>query len=760
MTGKPLPNCILLVVLVASVARGAEDAGDPKSTPIPYVPPKWKAIGADDFEKEPVQAGWEAPALPVTAWASGTARSGKRSMRLGCAPGQKVQWRRKCAIPIKKDVKYRISIWVKCAPVYDHYGANFRVGCSEGEGTGLGWICGHGDWQRFERYFTPRKSDSLTSLTLSINGNSDEGLDFETGEMTAYFDDFLVEESDLNLANVKETVPVRDQKVDPGDELRCYSNQSWWEIRNGLDMAIKAQNRDWYRVLLERADRLLTYECFNPDGGQVEACTHYHMVTMRDVMKVMDMAGKAGIQLPESFRTKLPGRITDYFVHTLTPQLRIPLVGDNSDDHIHDVKEMVRLFGREDCRWVLSGRKEGAEPKAKSVAFPDTGFYVMRSGWESDAHYLLFRCMDHKGFWINHGHRDQLTFLLYAYGQPVVLERGDWGQEFDNTEFHNTIMLDGKQQNWLQAACHAWVSNDDVDFVDGSHPGYRNAACRRRIFFVRPREDAEGYWVMSDVVSGTGKRQVKQFLHLDPAILPAPSDDRAVIYACNKPGKVHAAPPAPNRDGTSLLDVPAEKTPRSGVAILLRDFEGQPCKWDEESGLVSFAAVDASRKSPENHNLQAPVIAWSYSGDLPIGSHQVFYPFKDRDRRPTDIKVERVEVSGAGADALKVVKGDAADVFCFALEPGPRKYGAVSFDGTAAFLRTLGGRPTRLCLVGGRSFAAGGLTVKGSDSASFSLVQEAGAWRLVAREPLPEKAVEITVRDPAGERNFLLPARR
>ena len=49
-------------------------------------------------------------------------------------------------------------------------------------------------------------------------------------------------------------------------------------------------------------------------------------------------------------------------------------------------------------------------PTETSHAFPYSGHYVMRSGWDKDATYLLF---DAGPFGAGHQHEDKLHFVLW-----------------------------------------------------------------------------------------------------------------------------------------------------------------------------------------------------------------------------------------------------------------------------------------------------------------------------------------------------------
>ena len=182
--------------------------------------PGAQVIHQDGFETDPAARGWQAAAPPTRTWASGIANTGKRSLRIYIAPGQNVKWGQNCAIPVKQDIKYRVSVWVKCSNVLDHWGVNFEVSLPGGEGTSQGWLCGTDGWREFYRYFTPRTSTIISGFRLGLAGENDLDWGHELGNMTAWFDDLTVTQTDLDMS----TVPVAS-----GVETRGYSNQAWWE---------------------------------------------------------------------------------------------------------------------------------------------------------------------------------------------------------------------------------------------------------------------------------------------------------------------------------------------------------------------------------------------------------------------------------------------------------------------------------------------------------------------------------------------------
>jgi hypothetical protein len=172
---------------------------------------------------------------------------------------------------------------------------------------------------------------------------------------------------------------------------------------------------------------------------------------------------------------------------------------------------------RGDFLWVATRGKEGEVPGKTSVSFPYSGHYVMRSGWDADARYLLF---DAGPFGSGHQHEDKLHFILCAYGRQLLLDAGNymydrsrWRRYVLSTRGHNTIRVDGQDQNRrrlretrilpmpFQPLNNVWVSEPDFDYAVGRYEsGYgpdRSVKVdhTRAILFVKPY-----YWLMVDTL--------------------------------------------------------------------------------------------------------------------------------------------------------------------------------------------------------------------------------------------------------------------
>jgi hypothetical protein len=147
-----------------------------------------------------------------------------------------------------------------------------------------------------------------------------------------------------------------------------------------------------------------------------------------------------------------------------------------------------------------------------SRIFYEKGNAVFRTGWESDSTVFLFRA----GPNFNHNHADEGSFLLSAFGEPLITEAG-WSDYYKDPYYttfftqaigHNTVLVAGdpESQAWPDTKQFGALNSfpritDSVtsEFFDGVGsdllPVYKGRLTRytRRIAFLKPH-----YFVVFD----------------------------------------------------------------------------------------------------------------------------------------------------------------------------------------------------------------------------------------------------------------------
>jgi hypothetical protein len=305
------------------------------------------------------------------------------------------------------------------------------------------------------------------------------------------------------------------------------------------------------RILLAQLERQVL-----PDGVHFEQATCYQRYTAEIYLHFMILAARQGVALPAWVAERVQ-RLVDVLVALRRPDGTLPAMGDadggwllpltsrRPDDARGVFSTAAALFGRADYHWAADGvapetawllgraghdaceRLQPAPPAGPpSRAFAQGGIVVMRSGWDTQAHQLIFDagplgCPSNAG----HGHADLLAIQCSVFGRPVLVDGGTytytaepaWRDFFRGTAAHSTVLVDGvgqaipaapfKWQTRPAARLARWTSIDSLDNADGSHDGYRRlpdpVTHRRQVRFVQRR-----YWVLIDDFEGATEHTI------------------------------------------------------------------------------------------------------------------------------------------------------------------------------------------------------------------------------------------------------------
>jgi len=178
--------------------------------------------------------------------------------------------------------------------------------------------------------------------------------------------------------------------------------------------------------------------------------------------------------------------------------------------------------------------------------FPHAGIAVARS---ARAHYLLVTngIVGTNGFG-NHKHNDLLSFEYHHGGTPLVVDPGSYvytsdagaRNRFRATASHNTLMVDGVEQNelrpdWLfrlfetsNAESLSFDDRADAAVYVGRHHGYERLpepVTHERTFRF---EKASGTLSIADRLIGRGRHDLRWHFHLAPGVSAERARDATV----------------------------------------------------------------------------------------------------------------------------------------------------------------------------------------------------------------------------------------
>ena len=206
------------------------------------------------------------------------------------------------------------------------------------------------------------------------------------------------------------------------------------------------------------------------------------------------------------------------------------------------------------CGWA-PGAVRARRRTMNQSALRDSGYFIMRSGWDRDARYLFFEGGPY-GRW--HQHEDKLSFEVYAYGTPPL----SWipaSRRTTPTPGPGSIrprrptipslwtarpQARGRNQTieqWTRSARDStfWHSDFDSDVAAASYDApYADldAAVRHRraVIFVKP-----DYFMVFDELTGEGSHMYEALFHFMPFRLLIRFRNRRRphrAYGCTQPG--------------------------------------------------------------------------------------------------------------------------------------------------------------------------------------------------------------------------------
>ena len=340
-----------------------------------------------------------------------------------------------------------------------------------------------------------------------------------------------------------------------------------------------------------------------------------------------------------------------FSMHMMRPDGSMPMIGDADDGKAFALAQAdpwdfrvflglgAALFGRGDFKkmggslpadalWLLglSGRRahdavRDSLPDKTSRDLSTSGYYIMRTGWDAQAHYLGFDCGELAAGVSTqdtpsaaHGHADTLSIEVSAFGEPLLVDPGfwtyngtaEWHRYFRETEAHNTVVVDGRSQaefrgrlKWSHAPkadVHEWITLNALDYAEGSHSGYHRLPSpvthRRTIVFLKPH-----YWVVRDELTGEGEHVLDRCFHFaTPEVIRHAAS--SIVQTRLSDGRPNLALIPVERDGTTL------KVARGGPL-----------------SAGGWLAVGYERK------VQAAVAEYRNTAVLPCVLHTVLVPF-------------------------------------------------------------------------------------------------------------------------------------
>ena len=475
----------------------------------------------------------------------------------------------------------------------------------------------------------------------------------------------------------------------------------------------------WFQLGYKTATRNYTTDSF-ADGSMkdlTESYLHSYLVQYLKAGKLIDeFEDRERFPLDKEAFARERMKTFEWLLYTSMPDLSAPTFNDTfrprgvTKDSVTEPLRQLDWCGRPDLRWLATERAEGTPPKHNSYPFQThdpswAGIYVMRSGWGAQAVYLA---VDFGPYGGAHGHPDYGSMNIFAYGSDLIVDPacGIYGQpihlKVDKApQTHNAIMVDGVGQvhgrtthrpNWFEEPIHSWVTNEVFDAAWGSYVFPNGQKHERTIWYAKPE-----YFMVIDTLPGEGAHKVRQNFTLAPFLNPKIEGNAARTQ---------------EQERANILIMPADERPAPEVIKGNTEpmYEGW-VMWD-----------DAGKRVP------APAVVYNFESKFPAGLETILFPTPAGAQ--SDIKVTRKVSGGGKAVLLKIVSGEATDLFVIARGPGPHSFSerGIVFDGRVAAIRSVKGVVKSAGMLGGTKLQFNDLVVSADSPTDASMRFTNGKW--------------------------------
>lgn len=281
--------------------------------------------------------------------------------------------------------------------------------------------------------------------------------------------------------------------------------------------------------MIHAATERLLAECqaqITRDGFQREQSPMYHAEVLKSYLDFIIRARKSGFKVPETIEEQTY-KMAMAELKWIKPDGHHPLMGDSDDTDIRDVLTQCAYvfsdgrmkycaFDKIDFETVWLAGEESVEeyekivpeePPFKSAEMPDSGNYIMRSGFSDGAHYMhMINGFTGGG----HGHSDKLHVDLSLCGEDVLVDAGRYTYVPNKARFslksafqHNTLTVDGRDHTVNQPGSSGWgylktsasvkepmIIEDEYEIAAGGHLGYMKTVggcfVRRKVIWLKP----------------------------------------------------------------------------------------------------------------------------------------------------------------------------------------------------------------------------------------------------------------------------------
>lgn len=258
---------------------------------------------------------------------------------------------------------------------------------------------------------------------------------------------------------------------------------------------------------------------FLEDGVQVELDPSYHIGVVDDFYSIYKLAMLNNkLNLFPSNYIELLKKASRFVMDIIYPNYTIDNFNDTRSSSysksviLKNLRKYMEMFPDDkEIQWMATERKQGTKPTGLVQVYDAAGYYMLRSGWESDATMMILKNNKNTGNkW--HCQPDNGTFGLYRNGRNFCPDAGVYSYggtsssnadraAFAATAMHNTMTRNKKDiaKGFMNGQLLLQESKGNMEILVTENQSYSDVTHRRAIFFIN-----KTFFVLVDEGYGTG----------------------------------------------------------------------------------------------------------------------------------------------------------------------------------------------------------------------------------------------------------------
>lgn len=292
------------------------------------------------------------------------------------------------------------------------------------------------------------------------------------------------------------------------------------------------------------------------DGLHWEQSFLYHNEVLNCISDMLIVAKNRGIEVESEIIEKFKKMIYAT-LNTSDPNLKQINYGDSDIEKLDDILSVGAVLLRdENLKYTIKempieavfsvGYKgikyfenlENNYKRLKSIAFEDSGNYIIRDYDKDKEIFTFFKCGP---LGSGHGHYDLLHFTINYKGEDILIDAGRYTyreneslrKKLKGAKAHNTITVDNEEYNiskgsWESRKIADYVKREHCfeaigSFVEGAYFAYEGMFLNRKIIYLE-----KGIWILSDEFTGGENRMLEsRFNFCKPRVKV---EEKRVIY--------------------------------------------------------------------------------------------------------------------------------------------------------------------------------------------------------------------------------------